>query len=123
MTIRRRNLMEQARSKQASSGTAVDNVIITGHALRQMSRRRISAADVWTVLRYGRMKWVRGAIHFAVGRKEVAMHRACAPEVREAEGIHVVARSTDNFLFVLTLYRNHDFRCLRSSSRSKRRRG
>jgi hypothetical protein len=63
------------------------------------------------VLEYGRRVFTRGAIIYAIGRKEVARYRYEGLDLSNCEGVQVVCLMDGT---VLTVYRNHDFRGLRT---------
>lgn len=84
---------------------------LTKHAAVRLDSRRISPGAVDAVLTYGRSAHVRGALVFAIGRREVEHWRARGLDLRPFEGIQVVQSLEGR---ILTAYRNHDFRGLRS---------
>lgn len=92
-------------------------VVLTVHARRRMTARRISRTQVNLVVEYGRMKYVKGARYHSVGRNEVAKHLGRGVDLRAVEGIHVVACTRTDFVEVITVYRNHNFRGLRPRGR------
>jgi len=89
---------------------------LTDHARRRMSERSISPNAVATVLLYGRDTHVRGAVIYAVGRKEILASRQRGRDLSTCEGIHVVCASDGQ---VITTYRNHDFRSLKPRRRHR----
>ena len=84
------------------------------HAWKRMSGRSVSPVAVEAVLRHGRVTYVRGAVIYALGRKEVRVQRLRGRDLTAFEGLHVVC-SPDGAM--LTTYRNHDFRSLRPRGR------
>lgn len=84
---------------------------LTAHALQRLDSRRIPLDAVEAVLHYGRRAHVRGACIRAVGRREVAAWARRGVDLRDLEGLQVVLSPEGN---LLTAYRNHDFRGLRS---------
>ena len=93
------------------------SVVLTNHAIERMNQRRISVQDVWTVVAFGRVVYTRGAILFALGRKEVrrAAQRT-GYDISACEGIQVVCATTG---VVVTVYRNKDFRGLKPRRRQR----
>jgi hypothetical protein len=83
----------------------------TLHAYRRMCSRKISQEAIDAVLDYGREIHTRGAVVYAIGRREIA-HLACwGIDLSRHDGIQVVC-SDDGA--ILTVYRNRNFRYLRS---------
>lgn len=84
---------------------------MTRHASLRMGSRRISLSDVAVVMSYGHSFHVRGAVVYAMGRKELA---SCQSDGVPTEGIKdlqvICAPDSDE---VITVYRNNDFRRLR----------
>jgi hypothetical protein len=84
---------------------------LTRHATTRMAHRGIQSEVIEQVIEYGRTVYTRGALVYAIGRKEVERHRQEGIDLSECKGVQVVC-STDGS--VLTVYRNHDFRGLRT---------
>lgn len=84
---------------------------LTSHALFRMNNRHISPLDVAAVLDYGRSYRVRGAVVYAMGRREVASCRGDGMSADRIAGLQVVCSPDDDV--VITVYRNSDFRSLR----------
>ncbi len=95
-------------------------IVLTDHGRMRMDARRIPVAAVEMALLFGREVRVRGATHFAIGRKEVECHRRAGVELGRFEGVHVVCAESD---VVLTAYRNRDFSRLRPGGSRRNRRG
>ena len=91
---------------------------LTRHAWGRMCARGINIDLITAVLDYGRSSFIRGAQIFAIGRKEVAKFKEMGIDLTHCEGLQVVC-STDGW--VLTAYKNHDFRGLRPRRRRGRR--
>ena len=85
-----------------------DGYVLTDHAWSRMTARAIPAAAVSHALRSGRAVHRRGAIIFALGRREVERAREQGIDLGRCEGIQVVC-ATDRRA-VMTVYRNRDFR-------------
>lgn len=84
---------------------------MTRHASLRMGSRRISLSDVAVVMDYGRRFHVRGAVVYAMGRREVAFCRCDGIATEGIRGLQVVCAPENDA--VLTVYRNNDFRSLR----------
>ena len=95
---------------------------LSRHARLCTHARRFGVAAIEAALAYGRAVYVRGAEIRAIGRKEVLRFRQRGIDLRRFEGIQVVCRPGAGV--VLTVYRNRDFRGLRShrhhASRARR---
>jgi hypothetical protein len=76
-----------------------------------MQHRGIDHVAVETVLEFGRQVFTRGAIIHAIGRREIEHWNGEGIDLSEYDGIQVVC-SHDNS--VLTVYRNRNFRGLRT---------
>ena len=90
---------------------------ITTHAILRMGSRRIRPVDVDIVINYGRMSYARGAVIYAVGRKEMAFCQKEGTTCNRAQGLHVVCAPDDDT--VITVYRNNNFKGLRYSTSKK----
>src|SRR5690606_24015158 len=90
---------------------------VTRHAWARMSGRAVSPRAVRAVVEFGRIRDVRGATIYAVGKKEVERFRREGVDLSELEGIQVVCAEDA----VLTVYRNRDLRSLRPRRRPARR--
>jgi hypothetical protein len=84
---------------------------VTRHASLRMGSRGISLSDVAIAMSYGRSFHVRGAIVYAMGRKEVASCRGDGIQIDGVNGLQVICAPESNE--VITAYRNNDFRPLR----------
>jgi hypothetical protein len=84
--------------------------MMTHHAAARMTHRGISTAVIEMVLDYGRTVFTRGAVVFAVGRKEIQRYSKEGIDLSICNGIQIVC-SMDGA--VLTVYRNRSFRKLR----------
>jgi hypothetical protein len=91
-----------------------EDCALTQHAQQRMNVRGFSSADVNQVLAYGRKVHARGAIIYAVGRKEIAICADYDIDLSNLDGLQVVC-SNDGL--VMTVYRNKDFRGLRPKRR------
>lgn len=87
------------------------HIHITHHATARMLHRSIQPEVIEEVIEYGRTVYTRGAVIYAIGRREVERYRQENIDLSQCEGVQVVC-STDGA--VLTVYRNHDFRGLRT---------
>ena len=84
---------------------------ITRHATGRMAHRGISDEIIDAVLQYGRAVHTRGAMIHAIGRKEIEQYRQEDIDLSACEGVQVVCSISG---VVLTVYRNHSFRGLRT---------
>jgi hypothetical protein len=84
---------------------------ITKHADFRMGNRRIRRTDVAVALSYGRQCFIRGAVIYVMGRREVAFCQARGMLVDQIQGLQVVCNADDDT--VITVYRNNDFSRLR----------
>ena len=93
---------------------------ISQHAWMRMGARGISHSDLERVIRFGRIKYVRGARIYAFGKKESG--RLCNQGLRFEGliGLQVVCTPENH---VLTVYRNGDFSKLRPKRKRARKRG
>jgi len=95
-----------------TSNPANGDTRLTRHATERMAQRGIPSEVIENVIEYGRAVNMRGAVIHAIGRKEVERLRQNDLDLSASEGVQVVC-SPDGT--VLTVYRNHDFRGLRTS--------
>lgn len=84
---------------------------LTRHATERMTHRGIPPEVIDTVIEYGRVVYTRGAMIYAIGRKEVERYRQGDVDLSDSEGVQVVCSMEGA---VLTVYRNHSFRGLRT---------
>ncbi|MCM8595104.1 DUF4258 domain-containing protein [Accumulibacter sp.] len=85
---------------------------ITQHAWTRMSGRGLNCQTIDTVLSFGRVIHVRGAAIHVIGRKEVEKLARFGVDVGHCEGVQVVC--TPDGSAILTVYRNSDFRGLKT---------
>ena len=97
------------------------HLLLTRHARLRTSARRFGVAAIEAALAYGRIVHVRGAEIHVIGRKEVFRYRRHGVDLREYEGVQVVCRPGTGF--ILTAYRNRNFRGLRPHRRNPFRGG
>lgn len=86
------------------------NLKVTYHAVTRMHGRRINMDAVKEVMQFGRHAHVRGAIIYAIGKKEIGLYKAKGVKLDSYEGIQVVCSPDGS---ILTVYRNRDFKGLR----------
>lgn len=103
----------------AALATTLGSFSLTKHAYERMIARSISRTAIEAALEFGRCVEIRGAQVFAIGRKEVAKYRREGIDLREFEGTQVVVTASGA---VMTVYRNSDFRSLRTRGRRSFRR-
>ena len=89
---------------------------LTRHAINKMHSRSISAFAVQKALEYGRVIHTRGAVHYAIGRKEVQRLGRAGIDLAGLEGLQVVCGQDGA---VITTYRNRDFRGLKPTRRRR----
>jgi len=88
---------------------------LTQHAWKRMTARGLSPNAVEVVLDYGRINHIRGAIIYAIGRKEVEyFKKKRGINLVPYEGLQVVCTQDER---IITVYRNRDFRGLRPTRR------
>lgn len=95
----------------------LEELTLSLHAANRLEERRIPEEAVTAVVEYGRVAHVRGAVIYAVGRREVDRAASHGVDLAIYEGLQVVALTSGT---VLTVYRNHDFRGLRSDGKERR---
>ena len=105
--------MATSRTHSGMGSSALAGVVITNHAWERMCGRRLSPSDLELVLEFGRECPGKKCITYAVGRNEVARHRARGLDLSALEGVQVVTVESGGALVVITVYRNSDFRALR----------
>jgi hypothetical protein len=105
--------------KQDSMSKATSRIEkgLTNHAWKRMNARGLSSSTVGAALEFGRVAHVRGAVIYAIGRKEVEEYAEYGIDLKRQEGVQVVCKQNGA---ILTVYRNHDFRGLRPSRRNYR---
>lgn len=81
------------------------------HAFERLEQRDIEIEAVEAVLDYGREVFTRGAVVHAIGRREIEQWAREGIDLSRYDGVHVVCSHDGN---VLTVYRNRDFRGLRT---------
>lgn len=75
---------------------------ITSHCHRRMSQRGIRPEIVDLVFRYGREQYIRGALVYFVGTREVALHARHGIDLSACLNVHVVCASDASV--VITTY-------------------
>lgn len=91
---------------------------ITQHAQHRMMERGITEYGLKTVLAFGRKLYLRGAVYYVVGRKEVKKYGGREPLLKKLEGLQVVTSAEEGVYRILTVFKNHDFKKLRNRSRN-----
>jgi hypothetical protein len=95
--------------------------MMTHHAADRMMHRGIRTEVIELVMDYGRMVFTRGAMVFAVGRKEIQKYLEEGIDLSICNGVHIVCSINGA---VLTVYRNRSLRGLRAGlGRGKHQRG
>ena len=85
--------------------------IVTHHACEQMAARGISQDAIQAALAFGKEVYTRGAIIYALGKKEAKRAYHEAGDLSRFSGVQVVCSHRG---IVLTAYRNRNFRGLRN---------
>jgi hypothetical protein len=92
---------------------------LTEHARARIRKRGLSEGAVALTIRFGRLVFIRGALIFALGRREVRrLLEDQGVDLSRYEGVQVVCSEEGA---ILTTYRNRDFRGLRLMYGRKRR--
>ena len=86
-------------------------MIYTKHALKRQQQRGISSEIIELVLTFGRQIYTRGALIYALGRKEINAFSENFPELKGLNGLQVVTASDTGV--IITCYRNRSFKGLR----------
>ncbi|MCA9177469.1 MAG: DUF4258 domain-containing protein [Planctomycetales bacterium] len=81
------------------------------HAFERMEQRDIDHEAIEVVLDYGREVYTRGAIVHAIGRREIEHWEREGIDLSRYDGVQVVCSQDGT---VLTVYRNRNFRRLRT---------
>lgn len=90
---------------------------LTHHAAKRLSQRGVSESQLRLVIEFGRKVHAHRAIYYIVGKKEIGKYQGVIPGFELLEGIQVVVNSSDDV--VLTVFRNHSFRRIRSYKRRR----
>lgn len=93
-----------------SINPGLDNCIST-HARKRMHARNLGLTAVKAAMDFGRVVYTRGAIVYAIGRKEVIRCRRQNIDLRPFEGVQVICAPDGT---IITTYRNHCFKKVRS---------
>lgn len=70
-----------------------------------MDQRRITAADISAVMKYGRLFYARGAVYHVLGRREIKRLLPIV-ELQHLDGVHVICSHEG---IVITVYRDKGF--------------
>lgn len=87
---------------------------LTKHAKQQMDARRVRAEALAATLSFGRKVHIRGAIIYAIGKREARKWGRRGIDLSRFEGVQAVC-SPDGA--VMTVYRNRDLHQLRPRRR------
>lgn len=98
-----------------TSASPKRNPYLTKHAWERSNARGLSNEAIDAAIQYGRIVHVRGAAVHVIGKKEVRRFAEIGVDLEKFEGVQVVCSSDDEA--ILTAYRNHDLRGLRSHHR------
>lgn len=83
----------------------------TCHAQKRMQHRGIDQFAIEAAFEYGRTVYTRGAVVYAIGRREIEQRKDDGIDLSHYDGVQVVCSHDGS---VLTVYRNRDFRGLRT---------
>lgn len=83
---------------------AFGQYVLSSHAWKRMCSRGLSPEVIRRALRYGRVIFARGAVHFVLGRNEVERYDAVRPG---DNGIQIVVTELGTGT-VVTIYRNRE---------------
>ncbi len=97
-------------SPQTTQPDSVNSMPLTQHARQRMNARNLGVKAIQAALDFGRIVRTRGAVVYAIGKKEVQRYQDRVGNLQRFEGVHVVCTSEG---IILTAYRNHSFKKLR----------
>lgn len=98
-------------------------ITITQHAQHRMTARGISEYALKTVLAFGRKLYLKGAVYYVLGRKEIEKYGEKEPILQQLEGVQVVTSAEEGIYRVLTVFKNRDFKGLKKRSKGNSLRG
>lgn len=81
----------------------MEDLLITNHAWRRISGRRIRREGIMAALKYGRRYWNQGRVVYRLDRRCVQKASYDGVKIHAHEGIHVVLGDDGQ---VVTAYRN-----------------
>ena len=81
----------------------MEELLISNHAWRRISGRRIRRAGIMATIRYGRRYWNQGRVVYRLDRRCVRKAQDEGVSLQDHEGIHVVLGDDGK---VVTAYRN-----------------
>ena len=90
---------------------SIESHPLTLHAALRMQQRGISPRLIALALRYGRTIHSRGLSYRIIGHKEVERFIRDGIDLSQADGVHVLIGGDGA---VVTAYRNHDLRKVKS---------
>ncbi|HDS29947.1 MAG TPA: DUF4258 domain-containing protein [Firmicutes bacterium] len=101
----------------------LDNLNFSNHALVRMQNRGVPFEGIWAAMEFGECSHIRGAVVYAIGRKEVALAKGEGFDLEKYMGIHVVCGEDGG---IITVYRNRHMKDLkprrkRNSSRRRKK--
>jgi hypothetical protein len=99
-----------------SGGIRTAVLKLTEHAETRANARGIAQCDMESILAFGREVHTRGAVIYAVGRREVERAEAISEDISELEGWHIVCSRQGE---IITVYKNRDLRGLRPRRRTR----
>ena len=96
--------------KNDSQANAVEGQL-SCHACDRMEHRNIGQEAIEEVLAYGREVYTRGAVVYAIGRREIKQWEEQGVDLSKHNGLQVITAHDGK---ILTIYRNRNFRGLRT---------
>lgn len=81
-------------------------LFITSHASKRMKQRGINELVIKIVLSFDRKVYVKGAVYYIIGKKEIKKFMDKEPLIKDLNGIHVVTASDDDSYRILTVFKN-----------------
>lgn len=84
--------------------------ILTDHAQRRFSARRINDEMFEMAILYGRKFYANSAEVYFVGKKEVERARKSGVDIRKIEGLNIIVQNVGNEKIVVTAFKNHSLK-------------
>lgn len=81
------------------------------HAYKRKTQRGFKDSCISHILRFGRKHYQNNAIYYSIGKKEISKYSTICPDLKQMNGMHLITALNGT---VITLFRNHNFRILKS---------
>ena len=81
----------------------MENLLITSHAWKRISGRRICEKGIFAAIEHGRRYWNHGRLVYRLDRRCISKARGRGLDLQQYEGIHVVLGDEGQ---VVTVYKN-----------------